>query len=159
MGGVGVSERLHGKSGSGSEMQKLLLAICAVPAALSAEEAIVDYVVENGATIPVPLAEGEYERAAGAALYRSAGCADCHKAPGASDAPAIGPDLSGAGARLTAGEIRLSIVNPAILNPATEMPAYYDVGALGDVPDELVGRTRLTAKEVEALVAWLAALE
>ena len=55
--------------------------------------------------------------------------------------------------------MRLMIVNPSIILPETEMPAYYEVGALGQVPDELVGRTRLTPTEIEQVVAWLASLK
>ena len=94
----------------------------------------------------------------GEAVFANAGCADCHAAPGYEDAPSIGPDLTDVGARLTEGELRLMIVNPAIVLPNTEMPAYYEVGVLGRAPDELVGRTRLAPTEIEQLVAWLSTL-
>lgn len=127
----------------------LLLVTLIAPAA-AAEAPLVDYVVENAASIPAPLVEGAADPAAGAAVFDAAGCAGCHGAD-------AGPDLAGVGARLSEGAIRLAIVNPAILWPETAMPAYYAIGRLGEVPDDLVGRTRLSAGEVEALVAWLAA--
>ncbi|MEL7463968.1 MAG: c-type cytochrome [Pseudomonadota bacterium] len=135
-----------------------LLLIAAPLAAAAQTEALVDYVVENGSTIPDPLAEWEGGVEAGAALHQSAGCADCHAAPGFEDAPAIGPDLSGVADRLTEGETRLMVVNPRIVLPETDMPAYYAVGQIGEVPDDLVGRTRLTPLEVEQIVAWLMSL-
>ena len=127
--------------------------------AAAAEEPLVDYVVENAAAIPAPLAGWTGPAEAGAAVFGDAGCAECHAAPGFEDAPAIGPDLTGVGARLTEGEIRLMIVNPSIILPETDMPAYYEVGVLGEAPDELVGRTRLTPTEIEQAVAWLASLK
>lgn len=130
----------------------LLLVTLIAPAA-AAEAPLVDYVVENAASIPAPLVEGAADPAAGAAVFDAAGCAGCHGA----DAPDAGPDLAGVGARLSEGVIRLAIVNPAILWPETAMPAYYAIGRLGEVPDDLVGRTRLSVGEVEALVAWISA--
>lgn len=133
-----------------------LLALLALPAA--AEEALVDYVVENGASIPAPLVAHGGGPADGRAVFDRAGCAACHRAPEGERETAEGPDLAGVGARLTEGEIRLTIVDPAILSPETEMPAYYAVGRPGEIPDDLVGRTRLSAEEVELLVSWLVTL-
>ena len=138
-------------------MKRLALILLIFASGAAANEALVDYVVENGASIPAPLVELDIAEKGGASLFASAGCGDCHITPGVVDGPAIGPDLNGVSDRLTAGEIRLTIVNPAILNPETAMPAYYAVGVLGAAPEELVGRTRLTAEEVERLVAWLSA--
>lgn len=138
-------------------MRMILTALLiACPAA--AQEALVDYVVENGAAIPAPLSDWSGDAAVGARVFAENGCADCHAAPGHEAAPAIGPDLSGVGARLTEGEMRLMIVNPAVILPDTDMPAFYEVGVLGEVPDELVGRTRLSPTEIEQIVAWLASL-
>lgn len=135
----------------------LLLLIALAPAA-AAEDALVDYIVENAAAIPAPLAEGG-DAATGPAVFAEAQCAGCHATPENEDAPPIGPDLSGVGARLTEGEIRLMVVAPMVPFPNTEMPGYYIVGEIGEVPDELVGRTRLSALEIEHLVAWLKTLE
>ncbi|MFN3262189.1 MAG: c-type cytochrome [Pikeienuella sp.] len=108
----------------------------------------VDYVVENASAIPDPLAEWTGGPEPGAALWREAGCAECHQRGRA-------PALEGAGSRLTAGEIRLMIVEPRVVYPETEMPAYYTPGLAGEVEEALVGRTRLTALEIEQLVAFL----
>lgn len=137
---------------------RFLLLLTALAPAAAAEEALVDYIVENAAAIPAPLAPGG-DAAAGPAIFEAAQCAGCHAAPGNEDAPPIGPDLAGVGARLTEGEIRLMIVAPMVPFPETEMPGYYIVGQIGEVPDELVGRTRLSALEIEHLVAWMKTLE
>lgn len=133
-------------------------AFTATCTALSANEALVDYIVVDAASIPAPLVAWDGPAEAGAAVFAASGCADCHRAPGHEEAPRIGPDLAGIGNRLTQGEIRLMIVEPSISNPETEMPAYYSIGVVGEVEDDLVGRTRLGAAEVEQLVLWLSNL-
>lgn len=115
----------------------------------------VAYTVVDGAEIPAPLAGVAGDPSKGAGVFAAAGCAGCHAVAGAEDGPAIGPSLAGVGARLAPGAIRLWIVDPTILAPETEMPSYHRVGLFGEVADDLVGRTRLTAADVEALVAWL----
>lgn len=129
-------------------------------AAIVSDEPPVDYVVRDAASIPEPLVDlPPGLRVGGAIVFERAGCSECHRTPGKPDAPAIGPDLTGVGGRLTEGEIRLMIVDPRIPLPQVEMPAYYAVGVFGVAPDELVGRTRLSAVEVERLVEWLADLK
>ncbi|MFX3653947.1 MAG: hypothetical protein ACN6IW_00480 [Paracoccaceae bacterium] len=108
----------------------------------------VDFVVENASSIPEPLAEWIGGPGPGAALWREAGCAGCHETGRA-------PTLEGAGSRLTAGEVRLMIVEPRVVYPETEMPAYYTPGLAGEVEEALVGRTRLSALEIEQLVAFV----
>jgi sulfur-oxidizing protein SoxX len=137
----------------------LILFGLGIPALAAASAPLVDYVVENASSIPDPLVAWDGPSAMGAAVFVESGCVDCHRAPGFEGGPNIGPDLADAGARLTPGEIRLMIVEPAISTPETEMPAYYSVGIAGAVDDDLVGRTRLSAEEVEQLVAWLSSLK
>lgn len=110
--------------------------------------ALVDYVVVDGASIPAPLAAWSGGPGPGEALYESAGCAGCHDGPAA-------PGLGDIAARLTVGELRLSIVEPRILFPGTKMPAYYTPGRHGEAPDDLVGATRLSALEIEQIIAYL----
>lgn len=124
----------------------------------AADDRFVDYVVENASAIPEPLTDWSGDADIGASLFAATGCTNCHKAPGYDDAPNIGPDLTGIASRLSTGEIRLMIVEPSIRYAQTDMPAYYSIGIKGSVPDELVGRTRLSADEVEQLVAWLSTL-
>ncbi|MEO0360612.1 MAG: hypothetical protein AAF322_05870 [Pseudomonadota bacterium] len=147
-------------------MAALRIALAAALAAVfavagrAAVDAPVDFTVENASSIPEPLiALPPGARGGGGFVFDRAGCADCHKTPDRPDAPAIGPDLSDVGARLTEGEIRLMIVDPRISSPRTEMPAYYAVGVFDDAPDELVGRTRLSAADVERLVELLVAYD
>ena len=59
-------------------------------------------------------------------------CLLCHSGP--FPAPhlqgTVGPSLDGVGSRLSRGEIRLRLVDPAKLNPDTVMPPYYAVDGL-----------------------------
>lgn len=138
-----------------------LLAAALAAGAAQAADPIVAYTIVDGRTIPESLtgAPGDPDR--GRVLYRReprAGCPDCHGLPGAEGGEAPAPDLSGVGGRLTAGEIRLWIVAPAVLDPGTEMPPYYAAGQRTAPDDPLYGGPALTAAEIEDLVAYLAAL-
>lgn len=143
-----------------------LLAAALAPARPAADEPVVSYTIVDGRTIPESLtgAPGDPER--GRALYTGdprAECAACHGEPGAKgetgergDAPA--PDLSGVGARLSPGELRLWLVAPEVPDEDTTMPAYYAAGQRTGAQDPLYGGPRLTAGEIEDLVAYLTGL-
>lgn len=105
------------------------------------------YIVVNASAIPEPLIEGSADPELGAALMLGAGCSACHQ-----------KDLNRIGDRMTTGEMRLMIVAPEVRVPDTAMPAYYKVGVYGEAPDDQVGKTRLNAAEVEAIIAYLKTL-
>jgi sulfur-oxidizing protein SoxX len=117
----------------------------------------------HGDAIAAPLTgrSGDAER--GKTLFASrqiSTCLLCHADPAASppETPPIGPTLAGVGARLSEGEIRLRIVDPARLNPDTIMPSFYVVDGLRRVGRAWRGRPALDAAQIEDLVAWLATL-
>jgi sulfur-oxidizing protein SoxX len=87
-------------------------------------------------------------------------CLLCHSGPIPEERfqGTIGPDLKGTGARLSEGQIRLRIVDPAWINPGTIMPAYYQVKGLTRVAPAFRGRTVLSAEQIEDVVAYLATL-
>ena len=70
----------------------------------------------------------------------------------------IGPDLRGVGDRLSAGQIRLRLVDPKRVNPDTIMPAFHVTDGLERVARRYAGRPILDAGQIEDLVAWLATL-
>lgn len=70
----------------------------------------------------------------------------------------LAPDLSGSGARWSAGQLRLRIVDAARINPATIMPSYFKAEGLTRVPPALKGKTILTEQQVEDVVAYLQTL-
>lgn len=73
----------------------------------------------------------------------------------------LAPDLAGIGARLTAGQLRLRVVDMKRLNPQSIMPTYY--GIVTNSKDTRVAegwreKPVLTAQEIEDLVAYLQTL-
>ena len=70
----------------------------------------------------------------------------------------LAPDLSGVGARLSAGQIRLRIVDSSRVNPNTIMPAYFKSEGLARVAPAHRGKTVLTAQQIEDVVAFLVTL-
>jgi sulfur-oxidizing protein SoxX len=70
----------------------------------------------------------------------------------------LAPDLAGAGARWSEGQLRLRIVDASRINPATIMPPYYRVDGLDRVAAAFRGRPVLSAEEIEDVVAFLTTL-
>ncbi len=101
--------------------------------------------------------------AAGRAIVvdrRLGACLLCHTGPFAEERfqGTLAPDLSGAGLRWSAGQLRLRLVDATRLEPATIMPPYYRVDGLTRVGSAWLGRPMLTAQQVEDVVAFLATL-
>lgn len=71
----------------------------------------------------------------------------------------IGPPLSGIGARLSAGQLRLRVVDQSRLNHDTVMPSYYRVEGLTRVAPAYQGKPVLTAAQIEDVVAFLQTLQ
>jgi sulfur-oxidizing protein SoxX len=94
---------------------------------------------------------------------RKGNCIICHAMPIpelSSDAFGnIGPSLAGIGSRLSAPELRQRIVDPRVLSPDTVMPPYFVTTGLTRVQTAYVGKTILSAQEVEDLLAYLASLK
>ena len=88
-------------------------------------------------------------------------CVLCHKVEAleAEFQGDIGPDLTEVGDRLTAGQIRLRIVDyQEVLNGAL-MPSYFRIHDLNQVEAAYEGKPILSAQQVEDLVAWLSTLK
>ena len=134
--------------------------LCALVLGLAIQRAqAADFVVENyGIALPLTPQPGDAARGAKILSDRDLGnCLACHAA--AVDEEffgTTGPSLLGVGARLTAAQLRLRVVDPKRINPATMMPAYFRTEGLNRVLPEFVGKTILTAQQVEDVVAFLA---
>ncbi|MCE2949360.1 MAG: sulfur oxidation c-type cytochrome SoxX [bacterium] len=108
-----------------------------------------------------PLVEGATDplRGRAIALGRDGNCLLCH---GLADAGRptgnLAPPLDGVAGRLSAGQIRLRVVNPALANPHTIMPAYFVADGLRQVAAPWRGKPILDAQQIEDLVAWLQTL-
>lgn len=116
-----------------------------------------------GDAVPASLtgAPGDAARGRRIVLNRQVGlCLLCHSGPFPEERfqGTIGPNLTGIGARLSAGQIRLRIVDPGRINAATIMPAYYRTEGLRRVARAFQGKTVLTAAQIEDVVAFLGTL-
>ncbi len=111
---------------------------------------------------PLPAtAAGDPARGRRLVLDRETGnCLICHTVPEPNEPfqGDLGPDLGGIGTRLTAGQIRLRLVDESRLNPQTLMPPYYRVDGLNRVAARYRGKPVLTAQEIEDVVAYLGTL-
>lgn len=90
-------------------------------------------------------------------------CVLCHSGPFPDPhlQGTMAPDLSGVGGRLSAGQLRLRIVDMKRLNPQSIMPSYYAVVDDGRARVAAQWRDKpiLTAAEIEDLVAYLRTLQ
>ncbi len=138
----------------------LLAAVLAAPAAA---EAGLPPVAIVGDAVPVPLTDQPGDPARGRALVvdrRTGMCLLCHAGPFPEERfqGTLAPDLGGAGARWSAGQLRLRLVDSRRVNPDSIMPAYYRVEGLDRVAAAWRDRPVLTAQEIEDVVAFLATL-
>jgi sulfur-oxidizing protein SoxX len=127
------------------------------------DRALLAYEIVDGASIPSSLTGklGNPEEGRRIVINRQLGnCLTCHRMPipEEPDHGDVGTDLRGAGARWSAGELRLRIVNPKIINPATMMPSFYRVEGLHRVAKAMEGKPILSAQQVEDVVAYLRTL-
>jgi L-cysteine S-thiosulfotransferase len=115
-------------------------------------------------SLPSPLegAAGEAARGKAIVLDRHVGlCLLCHSGPFPEERfqGDLAPSLAGVGARLSAGQIRLRIVDASRVNPQTIMPAYFRTEGLTRVAPSQRGKTVLSAQQIEDVVAFLVTLK
>jgi sulfur-oxidizing protein SoxX len=132
-------------------------------AAGRADEGLHPYMIVGDA-IPASLtgAQGNAARGRAIVLNRQVGlCLLCHSGPFPEERfqGNMAPDLKGAGARWSEGELRLRLVDARRLNPATIMPPYYVVDGMNRVAQAFRGKPILTAEQIEDVVAFLATLK
>ena len=115
-------------------------------------------------TLPSSLTGAAGEAAAGKkiVLDRHVGlCLLCHSGPFPEERfqGDLAPNLSGVGARLSAGQIRARIVDASRVNPNTIMPPYFRTENLQRVAPAYRGKTVLSAEQIEDVVAFLITLK
>ena len=88
-------------------------------------------------------------------------CLLCHSGPFPEERfqGDLAPSLAGVGSRLSAGQIRLRIVDASRVNPNTIMPAYFKTEGLARVAPAYRGKTVFTAAQIEDVVAYLVTLK
>src|SRR6266568_120866 len=116
-----------------------------------------------GDAIPASLTgmPGDAARGRAIVMNRQIGlCLLCHSGPFPEERfqGTLAPDLSGAGARSTEGQLRLRIVDASRLKPDTIMPPYYRIDGLNRVAPALEGKPVLSAEQIEDVVAYLMTL-
>jgi sulfur-oxidizing protein SoxX len=118
----------------------------------------------KGDAVPQALGGLESDAARGLAIVldrRRGNCLICHRLPveGEPFQGELGPPLAGVGSRLTAGQIRLRLIDQSRINPDTIMPPYYRVDGLTNVAPEYRGHPALEAQEIEDVLAYLTSLK
>lgn len=139
-------------------MALAVMAGCAV----AAPGALVPYRVEGDAIHrPLTAVPGDAMRGREVLSGRDANCLLCHAVPesGARFMGNIAPALSGVGARLSEGQLRLRVVDLSRLNRETVMPSYYRVEGLHRVAPAFRGKPVLDAQQIEDVVAFLKTLQ
>jgi sulfur-oxidizing protein SoxX len=131
-------------------------------AAGAVAQALAPYRVDGDAIeAPIAGARGDAAKGREVVLGRESNCLLCHTVPDGGGRPMgdIAPPLAGVGARFSAGQLRLRIVDSSRTNPQTPMPAYYRVDGLNGVAAAFRGKPILSAQEVEDVVAYLVTLK
>ena len=127
----------------------------------AAADVLVPYRID-GDSIREPLGDAPGDAARGREVVagRDGNCLLCHAIPGAGKRfmGDFGPSLAGVASRLSAGQIRLRLVDSTALNPETIMPSYYRVEGLNRVAEPWRGKPILTAQQIEDTIAYLLTL-
>ena len=136
-------------------MAMAMLALAAPGAGLLPYQVAGDAIAE-----PLGGLVGDAQRGRDIMSGRNANCLLCHAVPetGVRFMGNLAPPLSGVGGRLSAGQLRLRVVDQSRLNPATIMPAYYRIDGLMRVAAEFRGKPVLDAQQIEDVVAYLITL-
>ncbi len=115
---------------------------------------------DDGLDAPLLGLHGDPVRGAVVVARQASTCVLCHAGPYPNPhlQGNIGPDLHGVGARLTATQLRLRLVDASRANPDTVMPSFYASKDLTRVGPAWRGRPILSAAEIEDAVAYLATL-
>lgn len=128
-----------------------------------AESPLLAYEV-SGDAIERPLTGRAGDAGRGEALVadrRQSLCLLCHAGPFPEPHAqgTLAPDLRGVGSRLSAGQLRLRVVDMRRVVPTSIMPSYYRTEGLERVAGPWQGKPVLTAEEIEDVVAFLATLK
>ena len=136
----------------------LLAATCV---AAGAQE-LTPYVVEgDGIAQALAGLRGDPARGRAIVASRQQGlCLLCHTAPIPEERfqGDLAPNLAGVGSRYSQAQLRLRVVDPRRVNPATFMPGFHAAGGAARIGGAWTGKPILGAQQVEDVVAWLATL-
>ena len=141
------------------------VAITATAVVANAETAPGDVEVEDG-VISASLTGQAGDPAEGRKTFadrKLGNCLACHAVSDQSEQlfhGDVGPELNGVADRWSPEELRAIVVNSkAVFSEDTIMPGFYSLNVGKDVRKDLVGKTILSAQQVEDVVAYLATLK
>jgi L-cysteine S-thiosulfotransferase len=126
--------------------------LCATLTAHAADDAIDQ---------PLTTVPGDAARGRAIVANRQVGlCLLCHTGPFPEERfqGTLAPDLGGAGARWSEGQLRLRLVDGRRVNPQTIMPSYHRTDGLQRVGSAWQGKPVLEAQQIEDVVAFLSTL-
>lgn len=139
----------------------MVLAMVMLAPVLAGAGAMADPVADG---IPAPLdgKVGDPVRGRRIVADRTVGlCLMCHSGPipEVRQQGDVAPDLAGAGARWSAAQLRLRIVDSRRLTPGSIMPPFFGTEGATRVAARFAGRPILDAQQVEDVVAYLETLQ
>jgi sulfur-oxidizing protein SoxX len=148
-----------------ARLGKVITAVVCMMLSTAATSQTAEYMVDKSDfSIQKPLTAkaGDVANGRKAAISRKKGnCLACHAMP-IPEQPfhgRIAPALMGVGARYSAAQLRLRVVNPKVVNPHTIMPAFYKTDGYNRPLEKFAGKPILSAQEIEDVVAYLATLK
>ena len=145
-------------------IQSIVAAVITISLALAggarAEELAPYKITGDGIAESLTGSPGDAARGRALVLARTTTCILCHSGPFPETRfqGDLAPDLTGAGNRWTASQLRLRLVDAARFNPETIMPSYYRNADLVRVGRNFSGKPILSAEGIEDIVAFLATL-
>ncbi|MAS06215.1 MAG: sulfur oxidation c-type cytochrome SoxX [Ahrensia sp.] len=142
------------------------VAITATTAVASSETAPADVKINDDMQVTESLTGAPGDPAAGRKTFadrKLGNCLACHAVADQSEQlfhGEVGPELNGVADRWSPEQLRAIVVNSkAIFSEDTIMPGFYSLDVGKDVRKDLVGKTILSAQQVEDVVAYLATLK
>lgn len=140
-----------------------LIASCVASTSRAADNYVEPKIVDHA--IPTSLTGKPGDPEAGKKVIvgnRLGNCLACHAISALKDTPfhgQVGPSLDGVAERYKPEQLRLILTDSKKVFPDTVMPAFYKVDGFRRERHEFVGKTILTAAQVEDVIAYLETLK
>jgi L-cysteine S-thiosulfotransferase len=142
------------------------LAVVLSTTVLAAEVAPGDVKYDDSGAVATPLTGTPGDPVNGRKVFadrRLGNCLACHQVNDLNDQQFhgdVGPELNGVAERYDAAQLRGIIANAKkLFTEDTVMPGFYTLEVGATVREESVGKTIISAQEVEDVVAYLATLK
>jgi sulfur-oxidizing protein SoxX len=134
--------------------------------AVFAADVAPDAVTFEDNAVPASLSDAPGDPVAGAATFKSRGLGNCLACHANKDMETelfhgtVGPSMDGVADRWTPEELRAIVADAKkVFGEETVMPGFYSLNVGINVREDLVGKTVLSAQQVEDVVAYLATLK